>query len=98
MFFPFVILISAMTFCTFLVYSYDFAVATGQWKHLNRRRIPEFVLMTLSALGGCIGAWIAVKVERHKASAEKRHIHFVIYSSMVMVALVFLILLFDIGG
>ena len=100
MFIPYVIVILSMTFLTFLVYSYDFAVAVGQWAHLRRPRLSEYILLTLAALGGGLGAWIAMKVLRHKAGKEKPHFRFVIYSSIIMNLITFIILLVTelIGG
>ena len=33
---------------------------------LHQWRIPEVVLLGVSALGGCVGAYIAMRVYRHK--------------------------------
>ena len=90
---PYVITLLAMTFITFIVYSYDFSVAAGQWDKLCRPRLPEYILLTLAALGGGLGAWIAVKVQRHKASKDKKHFRFVIYSSMIMNLITIIMLL-----
>jgi uncharacterized membrane protein YsdA (DUF1294 family) len=89
-----------MTFITSIVYSYDFAVSAGQWTHVRRPRLSEYILLTLAALGGALGAWIAMKVLRHKAGKEKPHFRFVIYSSIVMNLITFIILLVTelIGG
>ena len=97
---PYVITLLLMTFITSIVYSYDFSVAFGQWAHLHRPRLPEYILLTLAALGGGLGAWIAMKVLRHKAGKEKPHFRFVIYSSIIMNLITFIILLVTelIGG
>lgn len=76
---------------TLILFGYDFAVAAGQWG--GRSRIPEYVLLTLSALGGALGAFIIMTVQRHKASNRKKHFHFVIYFSMIMNLITFVILL-----
>ena len=89
----YIITLLAMTFITSIVYSYDFSVAVGQWSHLHRPRLPEYLLLTLAALGGGLGAWITMKVQRHKAGKEKKHFRFVIYSSMLMNLITLLILL-----
>jgi len=34
----------------------------------NRRRVPEMVLLGLSALGGSLGAWVGIGLVRHKRS------------------------------
>ena len=97
---PYVITLLLMTFITYIVYSYDFSVAVGQWEHLRRPRLSEYILLTLAALGGGLGAWIAMKVLRHKAGKEKPHFRFVIYSSMIMNLITFIMLLVTelIGG
>ena len=97
---PYIITLLAMTFITSIVYSYDFAVAVGQWEKSHRPRLPEYILLTLAALGGGLGAWITMKVLRHKASVEKKYFRFVIYSSMTMNLVTFVVLLVTelIGG
>ena len=80
----YLITLTAMTIATFAVYSYDFAVAAGQWQRDHRPRIPEYVLLALAALGGALGAWITVKVQRHKASNRKKHFHYVIRMGLIM--------------
>ena len=97
---PYIITLLAMTFVTSIVYSYDFAVSAGQWDKLRRPRLPEYVLLTITALGGGLGAWIALKVLRHKAGERKRYFRFVIYSSMIISLITFFILLTSelIGG
>ena len=80
----YIITLLTMTFITSIVYSYDFSVSVGQWSHLHRPRISEYILLTLAALGGGLGAWITMKVQRHKSSKGKKYFRFVIYSSMIM--------------
>ena len=36
----------------------------------NRPRTPESTLLLLSAVGGALGAWLAVRVFRHKSSKK----------------------------
>ena len=100
MFIPYVIVILSMTFLTFLVYSYDFAVAVGQWTHLGRPRISEYILLTLASLGGGLGACMSMKIMRHKAGKDKPHFRFVIYFSVIMNLISFTALLVTdlIGG
>ena len=88
----YIITILAMTFITTVVYSYDFSVAVGQWERYHRPRIPEYILLMLSALGGGAGAWITMKVQRHKSSKEKWYFHFVSYFSMIINLITFAIL------
>ncbi|MBE6577812.1 MAG: DUF1294 domain-containing protein [Ruminococcaceae bacterium] len=96
----FIITILSMTFITSIVYSYDFAVAVGQWEKFHRPRLPEYILLTLAALGGGLGAWITMKVQRHKAGNKKKHFRFVIYSSLILNLITFIMLLANelIGG
>ena len=97
---PYIIILLAMTLITSIVYSYDFAVAVGQWEKHHRPRLPEYILLTLAALGGGLGAWITMKVQRHKAGKDKKHFRFVIYSSIIMNLITFMMLLVTelIGG
>ena len=90
---PYIITLLAMTFITSIVYSYDFAVSVGQWDKVDRPRLPEYILLTLAALGGGLGAWITIKVQRHKAGKDKKHFRFVIYSSLVMNLITIIMLL-----
>lgn len=46
---------------TFLLYGSD--KKRARW---DRRRIPEKVLLGLAAVGGSVGAWMGMKVYRHK--------------------------------
>ena len=50
-----------MNILTFFIYRKD------KMKAIRRQwRIPESVLLTLAVLGGCFGAFIAMRVYRHK--------------------------------
>jgi uncharacterized membrane protein YsdA (DUF1294 family) len=51
----------AMNVATFLLFGWDKRCATRR-----RRRVPELWLLVPSALTGCLGAWIATEVFRHK--------------------------------
>lgn len=46
---------------TFSLYGSD--KKRARW---DRRRIPEKVLLGLAAVGGSVGAWMGMKVYRHK--------------------------------
>ena len=51
----------AINIATFLVYGIDKLKAKrAKW------RIPEATLLLLAAAGGCIGAWLGMKVWHHK--------------------------------
>lgn len=90
---PYIYTLLIMTAITSIAYSYDFAVSVGQWKHYNRDRVPEYVLLVLTALGGGLGALVTIKVQRHKASEKNKHFKVVTYSSIAMNAIVFVTLL-----
>ena len=60
------IYLAVITIVTFLVYGID------KWKaQHNRWRIPESVLLGLAALGGSVGAWLGMRVWRHKTQHKK---------------------------
>jgi uncharacterized membrane protein YsdA (DUF1294 family) len=51
---------------TFIVYGVD------KWKaHRGRWRVPETTLLGLTALGGSVGAWLAMQLFRHKTQKKK---------------------------
>ena len=56
----------AANLLTFVIYGID------KWKaRHNRWRIPEATLLLLAALGGSIGALLAMRVFRHKTQHKK---------------------------
>ena len=58
--------LAVITVVTFLVYGID------KWKAQHKRwRIPESVLLGLAAIGGSVGAWLGMKVWRHKTQHKK---------------------------
>jgi uncharacterized membrane protein YsdA (DUF1294 family) len=51
---------------TFIVFGVD------KWKaQRGRWRVPEATLMGLAALGGSVGAWLAMQLFRHKTQKKK---------------------------
>ncbi len=67
MFYPYIVYMLFMNALTFILYRADKKRAVArQW------RIPESVLLGLSLLGGCVGAFTAMRVFRHKT----RHARF----------------------
>lgn len=55
-----------LNFVTMLVYGIDkFKAKKGKW------RIPESTLLLLPVLGGSIGAWLGMRVWRHKTQHKK---------------------------
>ncbi len=60
------IYLAAITVVTFIVYGID------KWKAQHKRwRIPESALLGLAAIGGSVGAWLGMKVWRHKTQHKK---------------------------
>ena len=56
----------AVNLLTFIIYGID------KWKSRhNRWRIPEATLLLLAALGGSIGALLAMRAFRHKTQHKK---------------------------
>ena len=51
---------------TFIVYGVD------KWKaHRGHWRVPEAMLLGLAALGGSVGAWLAMQKFHHKTQKKK---------------------------
>lgn len=58
--------VAVITVITFFVYGID------KWKSKHHQwRIPEGVLLGLAAVGGSIGAWLGMKIWRHKTQHKK---------------------------
>ena len=56
----------AVNVLTFVVFGVDKRKARqGRW------RVPEATLLGLTALGGSIGAWLAMQLFRHKTQKKK---------------------------
>ena len=56
----------AINVLTFAVYGVD------KWKaRQGRWRVPEATLIGLAALGGSVGAWVAMQLFRHKTKKNK---------------------------
>ena len=51
----------AINLVALLVYGWDKLCAKKQWW-----RVPELTLLALAAVGGSIGAWVAMRFFRHK--------------------------------
>lgn len=59
----------ALNLLTFIIYGIDkFKAKKAKW------RIPESTLLLLALLGGSIGAWLGIKVWRHKTLHKKFYI------------------------
>ena len=56
----------AVNVLTFVVYGVD------KWKASHGRwRVPEAFLLGLAAVGGSVGAWLAMQLFRHKTQKKK---------------------------
>ena len=56
----------AVNVLTFIVFGVD------KWKaQRGRWRVPEATLMGLAALGGSVGAWLAMQLFHHKTQKKK---------------------------
>ena len=56
----------AVNVLTFVVYGVD------KWKaRRGRWRVPEASLLGLAAVGGSVGAWLAMQLFRHKTQKKK---------------------------
>ena len=56
----------AVNVLTFIVYGVD------KWKaQRGRWRVPEASLLGLAALGGSVGAWLAMQLFHHKTQKKK---------------------------
>lgn len=62
----FIYYLLAINVITFIVYGIDKLKAKKGWW-----RIPEATLLLLAALYGSIGAWLGMKVWRHKTQHKK---------------------------
>lgn len=59
----------ALNLLTFIIYGIDkFKAKKAKW------RIPESTLLLLALIGGSIGAWLGIKVWRHKTLHKKFYI------------------------
>lgn len=72
--------VSALSVLSFLLFAVDKAKAK-----LNRRRIPERVLLLIAGLGGSFGAFAAMQLLRHKTNC-RRHPQFAIGIPVMMAA------------
>jgi uncharacterized membrane protein YsdA (DUF1294 family) len=53
---------------------------------LNNPRTPESTLLLLAAVGGALGAWLAVRIFRHKSSKKSFLLPLVIASVVAVLA------------
>ncbi len=76
---PYFIFLFVMSLITLLVYVSDYSTAKNK---RGRVRIPEYVLLILTSLGGAIGAVIATLITRHKT--RKLSFKIVIFCSLII--------------
>jgi len=62
---------------------------------LNKNRIPEFTLLSLSCFGGAIGAFLAMIIFRHKTDIKNKfYFEFVIFINLLIQIGLLIIILF----
>ena len=83
----------AVNVLTFIVYGVD------KWKaQRGRWRVPEATLMGLAALGGSVGAWLAMQLFRHKTQKKKfRYGVPVLFVLQVAAVVLFLNMILQVG-
>ena len=83
---------AVMSLIAFVMFAVDKAAAAD-----GRARIPELSLLTLSALGGGVGAMLGKVLLHHKSNVKKK-LHFaVVLTTSVLVQVGFLICLLVFG-
>jgi uncharacterized membrane protein YsdA (DUF1294 family) len=80
----------AITVITFLTFGYDKAIADTK-----RTRIPEFILLALTFLGGTIGAILGRTVFKHKTAKASFRVKFWVVLLVQIALLVLYILYFE---
>ena len=81
-----------MSLIAFVAFAVDKAAASD-----GRARIPELSLLTLSALGGGVGAMLGKILLRHKSNAKRKFHFFVVLTTSVVVQVGFLVYLIVFG-
>ena len=77
---PYLITCAAVSVIAFIFFAWDKANAADG----RAFRVPEIVLLTLSALGGGVGALLGRFLLHHKSSARKWHFAVVIVVSAIL--------------
>ena len=78
----YLITLLVMSVITLVVFVCDCATARNGKKKAGRVRIPEYVLLVLTSLGGAIGAIIATLLTRHKT--RKLSFKVVIFCALII--------------
>ena len=83
----------AVNVLTFIVYGVDkWKARRGHW------RVPEASLLGLAALGGSVGAWLAMQLLRHKTQKKKfRYGVPVLFVLQVAAVVLFLNMILQVG-
>lgn len=76
----------ALNLITFITYGIDKLKAKK-----SRWRIPESTLILLALIGGSIGAWLGIKVWRHKTQHKKFYIGIPLIITGQIILLIYLI-------
>ena len=78
----------ALNLLTFLIYGIDkFKAKKAKW------RISEATLILLAVIGGSIGAWLGLKVWRHKTQHKKFYIGIPIILTLQVIATIYILYL-----
>ena len=73
---------------TFIIYGIDkFKAKKAKW------RIPESTLLLLAVIGGSLGAWLGLKVWRHKTQHKKFYIGIPMILTLHFVATIYILTL-----
>lgn len=81
--------LAAINLITFLTFRHDKQRATN-----GGRRVPERDLLTFAAIGGTIGAWLGMRIFRHKTQKAKFSMGIFLIAAVQCA----LIMLFDISA
>jgi len=85
----YLITLAVMSLITLALYAVDKLMAVGQ-----SRRIPETVLLLLTALGGCVGALIGTLVFHHKSNVARKWYFWCVIAVSLLVQGAMLLLIF----
>ena len=78
----------ALNLLTFIIYGIDkFKAKKSKW------RIPESTLLLLALIGGSIGAWLGIKVWRHKTLHKKFYIGIPMILTLQVIATIYILYL-----
>lgn len=90
LYFYFLLWMFLLSIVTFFMFHYDKRCAV-----LGKRRIPEWVLLTLTAIGGSIGALSGMLLFHHKTQKTKFNILVPVFFALQVAFAVYLKFTFD---